>query len=341
MKLHTDLEEISKAALRSSEITRQLLAFSRKQTINPVPLELNMAVENALKMLRRLIGENIDLAWLPAVNLSTVKMDPGQVDQILVNLCVNARDAIADVGKVTIETGNALIDDDYCAHNAGFVPGEYILLAVSDDGCGMDKDTMLQIFEPFFTKKALGLGTGLGLSTVYGIVKQNNGNINVYSEPGKGTIFRIYLPRYTGQSQEINTVLETEAEIPHGHGETVLVVEDEPAILTMCKIMLEDLGYRVMAAGTPDEALEITREHLGELELLITDVIMPGMNGRDLAELVQSHCPGIKILFMSGFTSNVLAHRGVLDHGTNFIQKPFSMKSLANKVKDTFEARRV
>jgi two-component system cell cycle sensor histidine kinase/response regulator CckA len=332
LKLHADLEEISNAALRSSEITRQLLAFSRKQTINPVVLDLNQAVESGLKMLRRLIGENIDLAWLPEIDLSPVKMDPGQVDQILANLCINARDAITDIGKVTIETGNTIFDEEYCAHNTGFVAGEYVMLAVSDDGCGMDKKIVNQIFEPFFTSKELGLGTGLGLSTVYGIVKQNNGYINVYSEPGKGTTFRIYLPGNAGQAVKIER--ETAAKINTGQGETVLVVEDEPAILTMCKIMLEDLGYRVLAAGTPDEALGMAKEHTGEIELLITDVVMPEMNGHDLAELVQSNCPGIKILFMSGFTSNVLAHRGVLDHGTNFIQKPFTMKNLASKVKD-------
>ena len=198
--LHADLEEILKAAERSADITRQLLAFARKQTIAPKVLDLNETVEGMLKMLRRLIGEDIDLAWLPGAGLWPVKMDPAQIDQILANLCVNARDAIADVGKVTIETGNAVFDEAYCADHAGFVPGEYVLLAVSDDGCGMDKETLDQIFEPFFTTKEVGKGTGLGLATVYGIVKQNNGFINVYSEPGKGTTFKIYLPRHAGQA---------------------------------------------------------------------------------------------------------------------------------------------
>lgn len=329
--LHADLEEILKAANRSTDITRQLLAFDRKQTIIPVALDLNHTVESMLKMLRRLIGEDIDLAWLPEVGVCPIKMDPVQVDQILVNLCVNARDAIADVGKVTIETGNAVFDETYCADHAGFVAGEYVLLAVSDDGCGIDKEILDRIFEPFFTSKGVGQGTGLGLSTVYGIVKQNNGFINVYSEPGKGTTFRIYLPRYADQA--VVTQREEAAEISLSRGETVLVVEDEAANLQMDKAMLERLGYRVLAAGTPGEAIRLAEKHSSEIHLLITDVVMPEMNGWDLAERLQSLYPSMKILFMSGYTANVIAHR-VLDEGVNFIQKPFSMKDLAVKVRD-------
>lgn len=329
--LHADLEEILKAANRSTDITRQLLAFDRKQTIIPVVLDLNQTVESMLKMLRRLIGEDIDLAWLPEVGVCPINMDPVQVDQILVNLCVNARDAIADVGKVAIETGNAVFDETYCADHAGFVAGEYVLLAISDDGCGIDKEILDRIFEPFFTSKGVGQGTGLGLSTVYGIVKQNNGFINVYSEPGKGTTFRIYLPRYADQA--VVTQREKAAEIPLSRGETVLVVEDEAANLQMDKIMLERLGYRVLAAGTPDEAIGLAEKHSSEIHLLVTDVVMPEMNGWDLAERLQSLYPSMKILFMSGYTANVIAHR-VLDVGVNFIQKPFSMKDLAVKVRD-------
>ena len=212
-----------------------------------------------------------------------------------------------------------------------------MLLAVSDDGCGMDKEILDQIFEPFFTSKGVGQGTGLGLSTVYGIVKQNNGFINVYSEPGKGTTFRIYLPRYAGQA--VDTQQERAAEIPLGRGETVLVVEDEPALLTMAKMMLERLGYRVLAAGTPGEAIGLAEEHASEIHLLITDVVMPEMNGRDLAERLQSLYPGMKILFMSGYTADVIAHRGVLDEGVNFIQKPFSMKDLAVKVREALREK--
>ena len=235
--LYADLKEIHKAAERSTDITRQLLAFARKQTINPVVLDLNQNVESMLKMLRRLIGEDINLVWLPKTGQCLVDMDPTQIDQILANLCVNSRDAIAGVGKMTIETGSEVIDESYCADHYGFIEGDYILLTVSDDGCGMDKKTVDQIFEPFFTSKGLGHGTGLGLSTVYGIVKQNNGFINVYSEPGKGTTFRVYLPRYADLAVDI--IPEKAVEVPHGGGETVLVVEDEPVLLKMAKAMLE------------------------------------------------------------------------------------------------------
>jgi PAS domain S-box-containing protein len=336
LPLHADLEEIIKAARRSADITRQLLAFARKQTITPVVLDLNRSVENSLKMLQRLIGENISLTWLPKENLGPVKIDPTQIDQILANLCVNAKDAIADVGKVTIETANAIFDESYCADHAGYAPGEYALLAVSDNGCGMDKETVEQIFEPFFTSKEVGQGTGLGLSTVYGIVTQNHGFINVYSEPGKGTTFRIYLPRDTGQAADLHPVAA--AEIPRGHGETILLAEDEPALLELGKRMLERLGYLVLAAGTPAEALRLAEAHVSELHLLITDVVMPEMNGPDLAKRLQALHPGLKILFMSGFTANAIADRGVLNEGTNFIQKPFSMKDLAVKVQQVQSA---
>ena len=329
--LHADIEQIIKAAKRSADMTRQLLAFARKQTIIPVVLDLNQAVESMLKMLKRLIGEDIDLAWIPEKDLYQVEMDPVQVDQILANLCVNARDAIADVGKVTIETGNAVFDETYCAVHPGFIPGEYVLLAVSDDGCGMDKETVDQIFEPFFTSKEVGKGTGLGLSMVYGIVKQNNGFINVYSEPGLGTTFRIYFSRHMGTALDIEQ--ENAADIPLGHSETVLLVEDEAAILDMGKTMLEQLGYRVLASSLPDEALGMADDHAGEIQLLVTDVVMPNMNGRDLAERLQTLYPGIKTLFMSGYTADVIAHHGVLDKSVNFLQKPFSLRELAIKVR--------
>lgn len=336
--VHADLEEIIKAAKRSTDITRQLLTFARKQSIVPVVFDLNQAVESTLKMLSRLIGEDIDLVWVPQAGLGPVKMDPGQIDQILANLCVNARDAIADVGKVTIETGNAVFDEAYCADHPGFVVGEYVLLAVSDDGCGMDKATLDKIFEPFFTSKEVGQGTGLGLSMVYGIVKQNSGFINAYSEPGKGTTFRVYLPRYMGQV--VDPLQKKGAESPLSHGETVLVVEDEPALLKMSKMMLEKLGYRVLTAGTPGEAIGLAEEFAGQIHLLLTDVVMPGMNGRDLAERLQALCPNMKIVFMSGYTANVIACRGVLDEGVNFLEKPFSMNNLAVKVAETLDGNR-
>lgn len=335
LSLYASLEEIISAATRSAEITRQLLTFARKQTIVPVVLDLNHAVESTLKMLRRLIGENIDLSWLPDAGLCPVKMDPSQVDQILANLCVNARDAIDNVGRVTIETGNVFFDEAYCAQHAGFVVGNYVQLTVSDDGCGMDKETLSQIFEPFFTSKGVGQGTGLGLSMVYGIVKQNNGFINVYSEPGNGTTFRIYLPQSADNA--VDSRLENVVEVPTSCGETVLLVEDEPSLLKLGIMMLEQLGYQVLAAGTPSEAVSLAEEHAGKIQLLVTDVVMPKMSGPDLAERLHALCPDIKILFMSGYTANMIAQRGVLEEKVNFIQKPFSLQSLAVKLRDAID----
>ncbi len=328
--LQADLKEIMNAARRSAAITRQLLAFARKQTIDPKVLDLNETVEGMLKMLRRLIGEDIDLVWLPDSGLWPVMMDPTQVEQILANLCVNARDAIAQVGKVTIETENAAFDEAYCADHAGFVPGEYALLAISDDGCGMAKEIQDKIFEPFFTTKGLGQGTGLGLGTVYGVVKQNNGFINVYSEPGKGTTFKIYLPRQA--VEDVEPQKESREEIPRSRGETVLVVEDEVSLLKLASEILDKLGYTVLTAGTPDMALRLVENYTGEIHLLMTDVILPEMNGRDLAVKIKEIRPAMKCLFMSGYTADVIAHRGMLDEGVQFIPKPFSMRDLAAKV---------
>ena len=330
--LREDLEEILGAAMRSTDITRQLLAFARRQTIDPKALDLNETVEAMLKMLRRLIGEDIDLSWRPGPGPMCVFMDPSQLNQILANLCVNARDAIGGVGKLTIETGRVHFDADYCAEHAGFIPGEFILLAVSDDGCGMDKDTLDNVFEPFFTTKGLGEGTGLGLATVYGIVKQNNGFINGYSEPGKGTTFKIYLPPHA--EEEGPAKAPETAGIPAGRGETVLVVEDEASILKLAQMVLERLGYHALAASTPARAMVLAEEHAGHIDLLITDVVMPEMNGRELAETLQARYPDLKVLFMSGYTANVIAHRGVLDEGVNFIQKPVSNRELAVKVRE-------
>jgi two-component system, cell cycle sensor histidine kinase and response regulator CckA len=329
-----DLQEIRNAACRSADLTRQLLAFARKQTVAPKILDLNETIEGMLTMLRRLIGEDIDLAWLPG-KLWSVKVDPTQIDQILANLCVNARDAIAGVGKVTIETGTATFDKTYCARHAGFVPGEYVLLAMSDNGCGMDKEIQDKLFEPFFTTKETGKGTGLGLATIYGIVKQNNGFINVYSEPGQGTTFRVYLPRHDGKSEQSREEV-SEAPAARGH-DTILLVEDEPAILNMTTKMLERLGYTVLTASTPGEAIRLAEAHHGAIHLLITDVVMPEMNGRDLAKSLLSLYPNLKRLFMSGYTADVVAHHGVLDEGVNFMQKPFSIKDLAAGVREALD----
>ena len=333
---HVHLVEIHKAAGRSANLTRQLLAFARKQTIAPKVLDLNETIEGILKMLRRLIGEDIQLAWQPEAGLWPVRVDPSQIDQILANLCVNARDAIADVGKLTIETANSDFDADYCAAHAGFGPGEYVRLAVSDDGCGMDEETLAHVFEPFFTTKTVGEGTGLGLAMVYGIVKQNDGFINVCSEPGHGTTFTIYLPRYVGKAEQARG---EDAGEPLVRGqETILLVEDERAILEMTTEMLELHGYVVVAALTPGEAIRMAREHTGDIHLLMTDVVMPEMNGRDLAKNLLSIYPHIKRLFTSGYTADLIAHRGVLDDGVHFLQKPFSMKGLAAKVREALES---
>ncbi len=333
-QVHAHLEEIQKAALRSANLTRQLLAFARKQIVSPKVLDLNDTIEGMLKMIRRLIGEDIDLVWLPDRNLSKVKIDPSQLDQILANLCVNARDAMPGVGKLSIETENIAFDETYCTEHAGFVPGEYVLVAVSDDGSGMDKGTLREIFEPFFTTKEAGKGTGLGLSTVYGIVKQNNGFVNVYSEPGQGTTFRIYLPRFEGKTVE--AMDKHLATTPEGGSETILLVEDERAILKMTERMLEILGYRVLSSETPNEVLRIVRDHDGKIDLLITDVVMPEMNGRDLAKQVSTIRPDMKYLFMSGYTANAIAHHGVLDGGVEFLEKPFALNDLALKVRKVF-----
>jgi CheY-like chemotaxis protein len=309
-----------------------LLAFARKQTIDPKILDINEVLEDMLKMLRRLLGEDITLAWQPGKGLWTAKVDPTQMDQIFANLCINARDAIKGVGKITIETANMSFDEAYCRDHMGFNPGDYVMIAVSDDGSGMDKETLEHLFEPFFTTKEVGKGSGLGLATVYGIVDQNNGFINVYSEPGQGSTFKIYLPRQD----------ETRLSVP-GEGfkpalppgtETILLVEDEEAILRMTQRMLERLGYTILAAHTPGEALSIVEERIpGGIHLLMTDVIMPEMNGRDLSEKILSLHPGLKCLFMSGYTADVIAHHGVLDKDVQFINKPFSMQDLAVKLR--------
>ncbi len=331
-EIYEDLREIYKAGVRSTEITRQLLTFARKQTIAPVVFNLNDAVDGMLKMLNRMIGEDISLTWLPGTDIWPVKMDPSQLDQLLANLCVNARDAIDGVGNITIETDIATFDEAYCADHTGFVPGEYVLLAVSDDGCGMEHETVGKIFEPFFTTKAVGQGTGLGLSTVYGIVKQNNGFINVYSEPGEGTTFKIYLTRHTNLAPE--DLRENSTDISVGHGEVILVVEDEVSILKLAKRILEVRGYTVLTAEKPRDAMRLFEEHRNNIDLLITDVIMPEMNGKELSKKLCEKCPGLRTIFMSGYTANAIAHHGVLDGGVNFVQKPFSQESLAAKVKE-------
>lgn len=334
-ELYEELHEIQKAAERSADLTRQLLAFARKQTVAPRELNLNETIGGMLKMLQRLIGEDISLNWLPEPDLWHVMIDPSQIDQILANLCVNARDSISNVGNITIETRNVSACTDTCTHGPDFKPGMYVSLSISDNGCGIDKDTLEHIFEPFFTTKAIGEGTGLGLATVYGAVKQNNGFINVKSEPGQGTRFTIYLPRYV-RVEETVPMDHKQDSYSYGH-DTILVVEDELSILKMTTLMLEKQGYTVLTASSSDEAIQLAREHAGEISLLLSDVVMPEMNGRDLSNILISHNPKLKSLFMSGYTSDVIANRGILDHGVSYIQKPFSIKELTDKVREVLD----
>ncbi|MGC4121899.1 MAG: PAS domain S-box protein [Myxococcales bacterium] len=335
--VHRDLQEIRKAALRSASLTRQLLAFARRQTVSPRVLDLNQTIGDMLKMLQRLIGEDIALRWAPGAGVWPVKVDPSQIDQILANLCVNSRDAITGVGKLTIETANRSLEEAACASHPGAAPGDYVCLAVSDDGCGMDKQTLAHLFEPFFTTKGMGKGTGLGLATVYGIVKQNRGFIEAFSEPGKGTTFSVYLPRHAGDARRVSP--EGDAGAVTGGPETILLVEDEPAILYAVKRMLERLGYAVLAASSAAQALRLSREHDKAIDLLMTDVVMPEMNGRELARSLTPHRPEIRLLFMSGYTADVIANHGVLDEGVHFIQKPFSAADLASKVRAVLAER--
>ncbi|MBN1968660.1 MAG: PAS domain S-box protein [Candidatus Delongbacteria bacterium] len=323
-------EEIKKAALRSSEITKQLLSFARKQIISPVVVNLNDSITKFLSILDRLIGEDIEITCLPYDKLWKIKIDPTQIDQILTNLCVNSRDAIEDIGQITIETNNEIIDDSYCLNNQGFSPGEYVVLSFSDNGSGMDKDTKDKIFEPFFTTKEQGKGTGLGLPMIYGIVKQNNGFINVYSEVGVGTTFKIYFPKIDdieNRQEQLEDIVDVK-----GGKETILIVEDEELILDLATQMLEDYGYKILSSTSPFEAIKIVKNYDGKIDLLISDVKMPEMNGRDLAKKIMEKVPDLKLLFMSGYTENVIAKHGVLEDGFNFIQKPFSFKNLAEKV---------
>ncbi|MCM2332895.1 MAG: PAS domain S-box protein [Anaeromyxobacteraceae bacterium] len=335
--LRDDLEEIHAAARRSADLTRQLLAFARRQTISPHVLDLNATVAGMLKMLQRLLGEQVGVAWRPGAGLWPVRLDPSQVDQVLANLCVNARDAIAGAGRLTIETANVSLDEAACRTLAEATPGDWVRLTVSDDGCGMDQETLARVFEPFFTTKAHGKGTGLGLATTYGIVKQNGGFIGVSSEPGVGTAFAIHLPRHQGAAVLPSAGGALQA--ARGH-ETVLLVEDERSILQVARRMLEGQGYRVLAASSPAEGLRLAAEHPGQVDLLLTDVVMPELNGQEVARILQERHPRARRLFMSGYTADVIARQGVLAEGVHFIQKPFTAESLAAAVRSALDAGR-
>jgi PAS domain S-box-containing protein len=333
--LSGDVNEIIKAGESAALLTAQLLAFSRKQIIDPKVVNINDTVERSQKMLKRLIEEDIDLKFLPGKDLWKTKVDPGQLDQILVNLAINARDAMPDGGKLTIETDNIDFDDEYCVKYIGSKPGEYVMLAVSDNGCGMEKEVLNSIFEPFFTTKEKDKGTGLGLSTVYGIVRQHEGFIYAYSEPGQGTSVKLHLPRVL---EEAAAIAESVAEAPATGTETVLLAEDEDLVRRLAKRILEKSGYRVLETDSGAVAYLKSKKYEKEIDLLLTDVVMPKMNGKELYEQIAPMRPGIKVLYMSGYTENAIAHRGVLDKGTAFIQKPFKAAALLRKVREVLDA---
>jgi nitrogen-specific signal transduction histidine kinase/ActR/RegA family two-component response regulator len=333
-----ELLEVRKAGERAVALTRQLLAFSRKQVLQPVVLDLNRIAAGVEKMLRRILGEDIDYVQVLAPELGMVLADPGQIEQVLMNLVVNARDAMPAGGKLTIETCNVELDEEYAARHVAVKPGPYVLLVVTDTGCGMDAATQARIFDPFFTTKEKGKGTGLGLSTVYGIVKQSGGNIWVYSEPGRGTTFKIYLPwKMSSTTTVTGSRLAAVTTRPTGT-ETILVVEDEEAVRDITKRILCAAGYNVLAAASPNDALLTCNAHQGQVHLLLTDVVMPQMSGRVLAERLVLVRPGIKILYMSGYTDDAIVHHGTLDPGTNFIAKPFSAADLTTKVRAVLDS---
>lgn len=333
------LQEIVVAAERAASLTRQLLAFSRQQVMQPALLDLGQVVRGMEGMLRRLIGEDIVLRTVIAPELGQVMADPGQMEQVLLNLVVNARDAMPKGGTLTIETTNAMIEGPLATSHSTLKPGEYVMLAVSDTGVGMDSATLARAFEPFFTTKPLGKGTGLGLSTCYGIVKQSGGDISVYSEPNRGTTFKIYLPRVY-REPPATAVADRSRETEPGRGATVLLVEDEELVRSAAREILESRGYRVLVAREPGEALLLCESHPGPIDLLLTDVVMPGMNGREMADRIQRLRPDIAVLFMSGYTDNAIVHHGVLDAGVWFLAKPFTPERLSAKVAEVLDSRK-
>ena len=335
--LRPSVQEIRAGADRAASLTRQLLAFSRKQVLRAKVLDLNTAVRDLVKMLQRLIGEDVKLELALHAAPAMVQADPGQVEQVLLNLAVNARDAMPDGGRLTLETACRVLDETYARAHADVVPGEYVMLAVSDTGTGMDAETQARIFEPFFTTKELGKGTGLGLSTVYGIVKQSGGSIAVYSEPGRGTTFKIYLPRVDAPAP-----VETAASAPPARGghETVLLAEDDAAVREVAGEALSQRGYRVLRAPDGQTALELAAAHAGEIAILVTDLVMPGMSGRELAEALTALRPGLQVLYISGYTDDAVVRHGILAEGLAYLQKPFSAEALAAKVRQVVDACR-
>jgi signal transduction histidine kinase len=332
-----NLEEIGKASERAASLTRQLLAFSRKQVMQPKVFDLNTVVSDLKKMLRRMIGEDIELRVISEADLGNIKADPVQLEQVIMNLVVNARDAMPRGGKLSIETSNVYLDESYAREHVSVDPGEYVMLAISDTGCGMNEETRQRIFEPFFTTKESGKGTGLGLSMVYGIVKQSGGNIWVYSEEGRGTTFKIYFPRVTAEAEEYRRVGDT-FEMPKG-SETILLVEDAALVRTLARQVLETAGYKVLEAASAEAALTICEPNGTRIDLLLTDVVMPGMSGNDMSKILLARQPDMPVLYMSGYTDEAIVQHGVLEAGINFLQKPFSPGALALKVREVLDAK--
>jgi CheY-like chemotaxis protein len=334
--LHNYVEEILNASNRAAALAGQLLAFGRRQVMRPEVISLNSLIASTEKMLRRLIGEDIVLELVLEAGLGNVEADPGHVEQAIVNLVVNSRDAMSAGGRIVIETANVSLDANYAKTHAGLKPGEFVMVAVSDTGDGMDADVQQRIFEPFFTTKERGKGTGLGLAIVYGTMKQTGGDISLYSELGKGTTFKLHFPR-------VDTPVASPTAVPvqpEARGdETVLVVEDDPQVRDITVRMLSQLGYETLAAAAGAEALEIGKAHRGTIHLLLTDLVMPNMNGRRLADELAPSRPEMKVLFVSGYTGNVATHRGIVDSGAAFLPKPFSREQLAKAVRDVLENR--
>jgi len=334
--IRPNIEEINKASDRAASLTRQLLAFSRKLVLQPIVFDLNFVISDIEKMLRRMISEDIQIRTTLQKELGNVKADPGQIEQVLMNLAVNARDAMPFGGKLTIETANAYLDEAYAQQHLAVIPGEYVMLAVSDSGTGMDAETQLRIFEPFFSTKEVGKGTGLGLSTVYGIVKQSGGNIWVYSEPGKGTTFKIYLPRVNEGAQEYKRPVIS-PDLVKGT-ETILLVEDDEMLRTLASDVLKASGYRVLEAADGSTAQLVCEQSQEKIQLLLTDVVMPGMSGPEVVRRLILLHPEMCVLYMSGYAHNAIVHHGVLDEGINFIEKPFTPQALAMKVREVLDA---
>jgi CheY-like chemotaxis protein len=323
------------SARRGAALTQHLLAFARKKMVRPEVVDINEVLQRMGGMIRRLVGENLELALSMSPGLGKVKVDIGSLEQVVMNLVVNARDAIPETGRITLETRNALLDDDYCRTHAETAPGDYVLLAVTDTGVGMTPEVQSRVFEPFFTTKPTGEGTGLGLAMCHGIVKQAGGNISVYSEAGAGSSFRVYLPRsLTGRPAAQMAAPRPSSATGH---ETILLVEDEHMILRVAREALTNLGYRVFTAGDGIQALDMVARMSEPVHLLITDVVMPRMGGRDLATQLGKLCPGLRVLFSSGYTENAIVDHGVLDEGINFLQKPYTPMTLARRVREVLD----